>query len=138
MMHARNIRLGLVINGFNPFGIMSNNYSMQSVVLMPYNMPAWKCTKDSFFTMSLLISGPQALSKDTYLCPLVDELKESWHDDVHTFDMLSGDYFCIHACLLWTINDFPVYKQRGLRHVFFVMEIYSYKALETKYFMWAT
>lgn len=27
--------------------------------------------------------------------------------------------------------------QRGIRHVFFVMEIHSYKALETKYFIWA-
>lgn len=61
--------------------------------------------------MSLLIFGLQALSKDMgkYLCPLVDELKELWNDDVHTFDMLSGDFFRIHACLLWTINDFPVY-----------------------------
>lgn len=111
MTHARNIRLGLVINGFNPFGIMSNNYSMQLVVLMPYNMPPWKCMKDSFFMMSLLISRLQALSKDMdmYLCPLVDKLKELWNDDVHTFDMLSGEYFRIHACLMWTINDFLVY-----------------------------
>ena len=108
---ARNVRLGLATDGFNPFGTMSNNYSMWPVILVPYNMPPWKCMKESFFMMSLLIPGPHAPGKDIdiYLCPLVDELKELWHDGVHTFDMSSGDYFRMHACLLWTIHDFPAY-----------------------------
>ncbi|KAL6331580.1 hypothetical protein AAG906_011520 [Vitis piasezkii] len=108
---ARNVRLGLATDGFNPFGTMSNNYSMWPVVLVPYNMPPWKCMKESFFMMSLLIPGPHAPGKDIdiYLRPLVDELKELWHDGVHTFDMSSGDYFRMHACLLWTIHDFPAY-----------------------------
>ena len=108
---ARNFRLGLAIDGFNPFGTMSNNYSMWPVILVPYDMPPWKCMKESFFMMSLLILGPQAPGKDLdiYLCPLIDELKELWHDGVHTFDMSSGDYFRTHACLLWTIHDFLAY-----------------------------
>ena len=55
---ARNVRLALATNGFNPFGTMSNSYSMWPVVLVPYNMPPWKCMKESFFMMSLLIPGP--------------------------------------------------------------------------------
>ena len=108
---ARNVRLGLAIDGFNPFGTISNNYSMWHVILMPYNMPPWKCMKESFFMMSLLIPGPQAPGKemDIYLSPLIDELKDLWHDRVHTFDMSNGDYFRMIACLLWTIHDFPAY-----------------------------
>ena len=108
---ARNVKLALATDGFNPFGTMSNNYSMWPVVLVPYNMPPWKCMKESFFMMSLLIPGPQAPGKDMdiYLRPLIDELKELWHDGIHTFDMSSGDYFRMHACLLWTIHDFPAY-----------------------------
>ena len=36
---------------------------------------------------------------DRYLHSLIDELKELWHDGVHMFDMPSGDYFHIHACM---------------------------------------
>ena len=75
---ARNVRLGLATDGFNPFGTMSNNYSMWPIVLVPYNMPPWKCMKESFFMMSLLIPRPQAPGKDMdiYLRPLIDELKD--------------------------------------------------------------
>ena len=61
--------------------------------------------------MSLLIPGPRAPSKDMdiYLRPLIDELKELWHDGILTFDIPSGDYFRIHACLLWTIHDLSAY-----------------------------
>ena len=41
----RNVRLGLATDGFNPFGNMSNSYSMWPVILVPYNLPPWKCMK---------------------------------------------------------------------------------------------
>ena len=34
----RNVRLGLSTDGFNPFGNMSNAYSLWPVVLVPYNL----------------------------------------------------------------------------------------------------
>ena len=81
------MRLALTTDGFNPFGTMSNNYSMWPVVLVPYNMPSWKCMKESFFMMSLLIPRPQAPGKDMdiYFPPLIDELKELCHDGIHMF-----------------------------------------------------
>ena len=36
--YARNVRLALSTDGFNPFDTMSNNYSMWHVILVPYNM----------------------------------------------------------------------------------------------------
>ena len=38
-----NVRLGLATDGFNPFGLMSSTYSMRLVLVMPYNLPPWKC-----------------------------------------------------------------------------------------------
>ncbi|RVW27633.1 hypothetical protein CK203_099152 [Vitis vinifera] len=38
----RNVRLGLATDGFNPFGSMSNSYSMWPIVLVPYNMAPWR------------------------------------------------------------------------------------------------
>ncbi|RVW49583.1 hypothetical protein CK203_076745 [Vitis vinifera] len=107
----RNVRLGLATDGFNPFGNMSNSYSMWPIVLVPYNMAPWRCMKEMFFMLSLLIPGPQAPGRDidVYLRPLIEELKELWHEGVQTFDVSTGENFRMHACVLWTINDFPAY-----------------------------
>ncbi|KAH7844180.1 hypothetical protein Vadar_025211 [Vaccinium darrowii] len=74
---AQNVRLGLASDGFNLFGNMRNSYSMEPVIVVPYNLPPWKCMKVPYSMLSLLILGPQALGKiiDVYLRPLIDELK---------------------------------------------------------------
>ncbi|KAA0066001.1 uncharacterized protein E5676_scaffold120G00360 [Cucumis melo var. makuwa] len=76
----QNVRLGLASDGFNPFGQMSTSYSMWPVVLLSYNLPPWKCMKETNFFMSLLILGPQSPGReiDVYLQPLIEELKELW------------------------------------------------------------
>ena len=106
-----NVRLGLASDGFNPFDNMSNSYSMWPVILVPYNLPPWRCMKDPFFMLSLLIPGPKAPGNDidVFLQPLVNELKELWDVGVTTYDASVGETFQLHAALLWTINDFPAY-----------------------------
>ncbi|XXG77568.1 hypothetical protein AAC387_Pa08g1698 [Persea americana] len=110
-VEARNIRLGLASNGFNPFGDMSTSYSMWPVILMPYNLPPWMCMKEPFFMMSLLIPGPRQPGNDidVYLRPMIDELKELWEKGVETYDAYSKQTFNMRVALLWTINDFPAY-----------------------------
>ncbi|CAL5322070.1 unnamed protein product [Camellia sinensis] len=107
----RNVRLGLASDGFNPFGNMSNSYSIWPVFLVPYNLPPWKCMKDPFFMMPLLIPGRRApgFDFDVFLRPLIDELKELWEVGVETYDASNGQSFQLRAALLWTINDFPAY-----------------------------
>ncbi|XP_052209223.1 uncharacterized protein LOC127812741 [Diospyros lotus] len=108
---SRNVRLALATDGFNPFGNMSTSYSMWPVILVQYNMPLWKCMKEPFFMMSLLILGPRAPGKDidTYLPPLIDELNELWTHGVQTYDAVTKENFQMKVVLLWTINDFPAY-----------------------------
>lgn len=108
---ARNVRLALATDGFNPFGNMSNSYSMWPVIILLYNLPPWKCMKKSYFMMSLLIPGPHQPGKyiDVYLRQLVDELNDLWVEGVQTYDALSKENFQMHAALLWTINDFSAY-----------------------------
>ncbi|KAL5714361.1 hypothetical protein ACHQM5_016334 [Ranunculus cassubicifolius] len=107
----RNVRLGIATDGFNPFGDMSSSYSMWPVIVVPYNLPPWKCMKDPFIFMSLLIPGPKAPGNDidVYLRPLIDELNELWESGVETFDAVTKAPFRLHAAALWTINDFPAY-----------------------------
>ena len=108
---ARNVRLALSSDGFNPFGNMSTSYSMWPVILIPYNLPPWKCMKAPFTFLSLLIPGPRSLGKeiDIYLQPLIDELHELCVDGIQTYDSFSASFFQLRAALLWTINDFPAY-----------------------------
>ena len=74
----RNVRLSLTSDGFNPFSVMSNAYSMWPVIVMPYNLRLWICMKQQFLFMLLLIPRLKALGNDidVYLQPLVDESKE--------------------------------------------------------------
>ncbi|KAL0537434.1 hypothetical protein IC582_026412 [Cucumis melo] len=84
---------------------------MWPVVLLPYNLPPWKCMKETNFFMSLLIPGPKSPGRkiDVYLQPLIEELKDLWTFGVRTYDSLTGQFFQLYAALLWTINDFPAY-----------------------------
>ncbi|KAA0060503.1 uncharacterized protein E5676_scaffold119G001090 [Cucumis melo var. makuwa] len=130
--YARNVRLALSSDGFNPFGNMSTSYSMWPVILIPYNLPPWKCMKAPFTFLSLLIPGPRSPGKeiDIYLQPLIDELNELWVDGIQTYDSFSASFFQLRAALLWTINDFPAYDviylvggQKVIKHVRFAMLI---------------
>lgn len=38
---ARNVRLGLALDGFNPGGHMSSRYSIWPVFVVVYNLPPW-------------------------------------------------------------------------------------------------
>jgi hypothetical protein len=106
---ARNVRLGLSSDGFNPFGNMSSSYSIWPVVLVPYNTPPWMCMKSTSFILSMIIPGKQAPGNDidVYLQPLIKELKELWHEGVDTYDASTREMFKLRAALMWTISDFP-------------------------------
>ena len=66
--------MGIATDGFNSFGNMHNSYRMWPVILVPYNLPPWKCMKYPFMMMSLLILGPKAPGRDidVYVRPLID------------------------------------------------------------------
>ncbi|GKA99248.1 hypothetical protein Tco_0827185 [Tanacetum coccineum] len=105
----RNVRLGLAADGFNPFGNLSQSYSMWPVILTTYNLPPWLCMKESSFMLTLLILGPKSPGKDidVYLRPLIDDLKDLWaKPSVETIDVATGQKFNMRAMVLWTINDF--------------------------------
>ncbi|GKA01112.1 uncharacterized protein Tco_0673777 [Tanacetum coccineum] len=104
----RNVRLGLAADGFNPFGMMSQNYSMWPVILTTYNTPPWMCMKETSLMLTMLIPGPRSPAKDidVYLQPLIKELQELWKG-VWTKDAATGTHFQMKAAVLWTINDFP-------------------------------
>ncbi|KAF5933612.1 hypothetical protein HYC85_029783 [Camellia sinensis] len=112
---SQNVRLGLATDGFNPFGNMSTSYSMWPVIIMPYNLPPWKCMKEPFCMMSLLIPGRSTPGRDVdiSLQPLIQQLKNLWEHGVQTYDALNGKIFRMHVAVMWTINDFPAYDGKN-------------------------
>nr|GEX36275.1 hypothetical protein [Tanacetum cinerariifolium] len=106
----RNVRIGLVADGFNPFGNLSQAYSMWPVILTTYNLPPWLCMKKSSFMLTLLIPGPKSLGKDidVYFRPLIEDIKVLWdRKGVETINVASCQKFNMRAMVLWTIKDFP-------------------------------
>ena len=102
----QNVRLGLASDEFNLFGHMSTAYSMWPVVLIPYNLPPWKCLKESNFFMSLLIPYPRSPNRkiDAYLQPLIEELKQLWSLGVRAYDSLTYQFF--QLCVRCFVMDY--------------------------------
>jgi hypothetical protein len=78
---TRNIRLGMALDGVNPFSNQSLSHSTWPVVLPNYNLPPWLVTKRFFIMLALLIPGKESITSenlDTYLAPLVEQLLELW------------------------------------------------------------
>ncbi|XP_026437833.1 uncharacterized protein LOC113336056 [Papaver somniferum] len=109
---SRNVRLGIASDGFIPSNDLNGKpHSIWPVIVVPNNLSPWRCMKEPFIFLTLLIPGPNTPENDidVYLRLLIDELKELWEIGVQTFDADSKEVFQLHAALLWTINDFPAY-----------------------------
>src|ERR1041385_6367486 len=107
---ARNLKLGLSTDGFNPFGEQSSSHSTWPVTLCIYNLPPWVCMKRKFIMMPVLIQGPRQPGNDidVYLRPLFDELLELWaKPGVRVWDEDKQEEFNLRALLFVTINDWP-------------------------------
>jgi hypothetical protein len=124
---ARNLRLGLATDGFNPFSEKSTKYSVWPVFVVSYNLLPRECMEESNFMMTLLIPGPASPGKDfdMILEPLVEDLLELW-SGVHAYDGLSGKMFNLHVVVLWCIHDYPALNtlsgvpQKDILHILIV------------------
>ena len=111
---SRNVKLGLALDGMNPFADKSTRHSTWPVFLVNYNLPGWMVTKRFFVMLSLLIPGKESVKSanvDVYLEPLVDELLTLW-EGVPAVDMSDSPRpkkFIMRGMLLWTIHDYPAY-----------------------------
>jgi len=88
---ARNIRMGLALDGVNPHSHQSSKHSVWPVMMVLYNLPPYLLTKRFFISLSMIIPGPKSPTEDTidvFLQPLVYKLKK---------------------LLIWTIHDYPAY-----------------------------
>jgi len=108
---SRNVRLGLCIDGFNPFGSFTAPYSCWPVILTVYNLPPGMCMRPKFMFLSTVIPGPRSSGRNIDVClrPLIDELAQLWSSGALTYDISRKQNFLMRAALMLTINDFPAY-----------------------------
>ncbi|XP_058733241.1 uncharacterized protein LOC131604843 [Vicia villosa] len=108
---SRNLRLGLSIDGMNPFGNLNTNHSSWPVLLMIYNLSPRLCMKRKYVMLSMMSSDSRQPGNDidVYLSPLIDDLKVLWEEGVDVFDAHSGEQFNVCAMLFCTIKDFLAY-----------------------------
>ena len=110
----RSIRLGLAMDGVNPFGLQSLSWSTWPVCLVNYNLPPWLAIKKGHLLLSLIVPGKYKVKNmDVYLEPLVDELRTLW-DGINVKDMSqpSGRREAhVQGILMWTMHDWPGYGE---------------------------
>lgn len=108
---ARNVRLGLCTDGFNPNNSNSNPYSLWPVFLTIYNLPPWMSLKDAHVKLALVIPGRKSPGQnlDVFLRPLIDDLKMLYTEGALTYDAYRKNNFEMRAILLWTVSNFPAY-----------------------------
>jgi len=105
------VRLGICIEGFNPFRSFTIPYSCWSMILMVYNFSSRMCMKPKFIFLSTVIPGLNSPCQkiDVCLYLLIDEFKQLWSSRALTNDASRKHKFQMKATLMWIINDFLVY-----------------------------
>ena len=97
----RNLRLALATDGINPYGNLSNKYSLWPVLVIIYKLSCWLCMKRKFMMLSKMISGPWQPENETdvYLSPLIEYLRFLWDQRVEIFDAYENVNFNLCALL---------------------------------------
>jgi hypothetical protein len=74
---ARNVRIGLVTDGFSLYNMSAASYSCWFVFAIPYNIPPSICMKYECMFLSLIIPDPNHTGTriNMMLKPLIEELK---------------------------------------------------------------
>ncbi|XP_047259411.1 uncharacterized protein LOC124891892 isoform X2 [Capsicum annuum] len=108
----RNVRLGLCIDGFQPFSQSGRKYSSWPVIVTPYNLPPGMCMKEAYMFLTVIVPRPKNPKHkiDVYLQPLIKELTLLCETGEEAFDISIKQNFQLREALMWTISDFPTYS----------------------------
>jgi hypothetical protein len=94
---ARNVRVALATNGFNPYGLMDAPYTCWPVFVIPLNLPPGVCFQRQNIFLSLIIPGHPESDMGVYMEPMIDELVSAWEEDVWTYDRATMTCFKMHV-----------------------------------------
>jgi hypothetical protein len=110
-LEARNVRIALATDGFNPYGMTCASYSCWPMFVIPLNLPPGVIFQRQNIFLSLIIPGPEYPGKNmsVYMEPLMDDLVRAWEDGVWTYDRATKTNFKMHVWYQYSLHDLPAY-----------------------------
>jgi hypothetical protein len=108
---ARNVRIGLAIDGFTPYNTSASSYSCWPIFAITYNLPPALCMKYEYMFLRLIMPGLDhpGPSINVMLKPLIEELKQLWQG-VEAYDYDQKKKFNLRVAYLWSVHDFKAYN----------------------------
>jgi hypothetical protein len=92
---TQNLRLGMALDGINPFHHTNNTHSTWLVLMFLYNLLPYLVTKKFFIQLCILASGrmfPTNENIDVFIRLLFEELLQFWNGVVaQDFSKLAGE-----------------------------------------------
>ena len=94
---ARNVRIALATDGFNPYGMVAASYSCWHVFVIPLNPPPGVLFQRQTIFMSLIIPEHLGNKMSVYMEPLIDDLVKARKEGVWTYDRLTKTNFKMYV-----------------------------------------
>jgi hypothetical protein len=106
---ARNVRVALATDGFNPYEMMAAPYTCWPIFVIPLNLPPGVCFQSRYIFLSLIIPGHPKNNMGVFMEPLIDELIDAWVQGVWTYDRATKCNFKMYVWYHYSLHDFLAY-----------------------------
>ena len=106
---ARNVRIALATDGFNPYGMVAASYSCWPVFVIPLNLPPGVLFQRQSIFVSLIIPEHPGNKMSVYMEPLIDDLVKAWDEGVWTYDRATKTNFRMYVWYQFSLHDLPAY-----------------------------
>jgi hypothetical protein len=107
---ARNVRVALATNGFNPYGMSAAPYTCWPMFIIHINLPLGVCFQRQNIFVSLIMPGHSGNKMGVYMEPLMHELVCAWEEGVWMYDRATKTNFKMHVWYQYSMHDLlPMY-----------------------------
>ena len=106
---ARNVRVALATDGFNPYGMGAASYTCWPVFVIPLNLPPGVMFQRQNIFLSLIIPEHPGNDMSVFMEPLIDDLLRAWEQGVWTYDRATKTNFRMYVWYHYSLHDMPAY-----------------------------
>jgi hypothetical protein len=114
---ARNVRVALATDGFNPYGMMAAPYTCWHVFVIPLNLSPDVLLQRQIVFLSLIIPRHPRNKMSMFMELVFDELIHAWEKGVRTYNRATKTNFTMHVWYHYSLHDFLAY---GIFYAWFV------------------
>jgi hypothetical protein len=110
---ARNVRVALATDGFNPYGMMAATYTCWPIFVIPLNLPPGVFFQRQNILLSLIMPGHPGNNMGVFMESLIDELVRAWEERVWTYNRATKTNFKMHVWYQYSLHDLLAYGLSG-------------------------